>query len=73
MTEKTKVGFGKLDIAGWKSIGKSFLITVAGAVIGFIADLTGVADFGSYQTILATTLPFVANFLYKLLGTYTSK
>lgn len=73
MAEKTKVGFGKLDATGWKSIGKSFLITVAGAAIGFIANLTGIVDFGSYQTIAATALPFVANTLYKWLGTYQSK
>lgn len=73
MAEKIKVGFGKLDATGWKSIGKSFVITVAGAAIGFIANLTGIADFGDFQTIVATGLPFVANFLYKWLGSYQAK
>lgn len=73
MADKIKVGFGKLDSKGWKSIGKSFVITLGGAGIGFIANLTGVADFGSMQTVVATLLPFVANFLYKWLGSYESK
>ena len=73
MAEKIKVGFGKLDAGGWKSIGKSALITVGGAAIGWIANLTGIVDFGDWQTLAATVLPFVANFLYKWLGTYTVK
>jgi hypothetical protein len=73
MAEKIKVvGFGKIDMNGWKSVGKSFLITVAGAAIGFIANLTGIVDFGSYATLAATLLPFIANFLYKWLGKYES-
>lgn len=67
------VGPWKLDATGWKSIGKSFLITLGGAAIGFIANLTGLVDFGSWNTVMATTLPFIANFLYKLLGTYEAK
>ena len=74
MTDKVKiVGVGKLDMTGLKSIGKSFLITLGGAAIGFIANLTGLVDFGSFATLAATFLPFVANFLYKWLGTYESK
>lgn len=69
----TIVTNGKLDSNGLKSIGKSFLITLGGAAIGFIADLVGVVDWGSYQTMAATALPFIANFLYKWLGKYQSK
>ena len=72
--EKIKlVTAGKLDQAGLKKIGKSFLITVGAAVIGWIANLTGVIDFGSFESIITVSLPFVTNFLYKLLGTYESK
>ena len=74
MAEKIKIiGVGKLDMNGLKSIGKSFLITVAGAAIGFVANLLNVVDFGSWQTLVATALPFIANTLYKWLGTYESK
>jgi hypothetical protein len=74
MAEKIKiVGVGKLDMNGLKSIGKSFLITLGGAAIGFIANLLNIVDFGSWQTLAATLLPFIANFLYKWLGSYESK
>lgn len=74
MAEKTKViSNGKLDSEGLKKIGKSFLISLAGAGIIFIGDLTNVADFGSWQTYTATFLPFAVNFLRKWLGKYESK
>lgn len=74
MADKIKiVGPGKLDKEGWKKIGKSFLITVGGAAIGEILNLLGAIDYGSFQSIAATFLPFVSNFLYKLLGSYESK
>lgn len=74
MTTKVKlVTSGKLDMVGLKSIGKSFLITVGGAAVGVIADLTGVIDFGSFESLAAVGLPFIANVLYKWLGTYQSK
>jgi len=64
---------GKLDMTGLKKVGKSFLITLGAAVIGYIGNLAGVIDFGSAETLVATILPFIVNFLYKLLGTYESK
>lgn len=74
MAEKIKIiTSGKLDTNGLRSIGKSFLITLGGAAIGFIADLTGAVDFGNSAALMATLLPFIANFLYKLLGKYESK
>ena len=63
---------GKLDAQGWKSIGKSFLLTIASAAIAFIADLTNVVDFGGYQNLAVLIIPFVVNFLRKLMGTYES-
>lgn len=74
MAEKIKlVTSGNLDSVGLKKIGKSFLITVGAAVIGWIGNLTGIIDFGSSETLVATVLPFIANFLYKWLGKYESK
>ena len=66
------VSRGKLDLKGWKKIGKSLLLTVGAAVIGWIANSTGVIDYGSAETMVATVLPFIANFLYKWLGKYES-
>ena len=63
---------GKLDKSGMRKIGKSFLLTLGAAAIGFIGNLTGVIDFGSSETLIATMLPFVVNFLYKWLGKYES-
>ncbi len=71
-TKTTIVGPFKLDSTGFKSIGKSFLITLGGAAIGFVGNLTGIVDFGNYTTLAATLLPFVANVLYKFLGSYES-
>jgi len=64
---------GKLDTTGVKKIGKSFLLTVGAAAIGWIGNSAGVIDYGSSATIIATVLPFVVNFLYKWLGKYESK
>lgn len=74
MSKKIKViSNGKLDTDGLKKIGKSFLISLAGAGIIFLGDLTNISDFGSWQTYLATMIPFVVNFLRKWLGKYESK
>ena len=71
---KTKIiTSGKLDTNGLKKIGKSLLLTVGAAVIGWIGNSAGVIDYGSAETIVATILPFVVNFSYKLLGKYESK
>ena len=66
------VSSGKLDSEGLKKIGKSLLISLVGAGIIFLGDLTNIADFGSWQTYIATMLPFAVNFLRKWLGKYTS-
>lgn len=68
----TIVTSGKLDLTGLKKIGKSFLLTVGAAAIGWIADSAGVIEYGSAETLVATVLPFVVNFLYKWLGNYES-
>lgn len=71
---KTKIiSNGKLDKTGLKKIGKSFLLTLGAAAIGWIANSAGIIDYGSAETIVATCLPFVVNFLYKWLGQYESK
>ena len=68
---KTKIiKSGKLDITGCKKIGKSLLLTVGAAVLGWIANSTGVIDYGSAETIVATILPFIVNVGYKWLGNY---
>jgi hypothetical protein len=74
MAEKIKiVNGGKVDTAGWKKIGKSFLITIIAAAIGFIADLTGLVDFGNLNSIAIVVLPWVANTLKVWLLPYESK
>lgn len=74
MTEKIKIiSSGKLDAEGWKKIGKSFLISLGGAAIAFIADLANIVDLGGYQNLLLTFLPFAVNFLKLWLGKYESK
>lgn len=73
MTNKIKIiSNGKIDKTGFKKLGKSFLITLGACVIGYIGNLTGVVDFGNQQTIIATTLPFLVNFLKVWLGKYES-
>ena len=72
--EKIKlIKSGKLDPQGAKKIGKSFLISLAGAAVLFIANITTTIDFGTWQPYVAAMLPFVLNFLRKWLGVYTSK
>ena len=71
---KTKiVSNGKLDSAGLKKIGKSFLLILGAAALGWIGNSTGVIDYGSTETIMATILPFIVNVGYKWLGKYESK
>ena len=73
MAQKIKlITAGKLDKTGLKKVGKSFLLTLGAAALGFIGNLTGIIDFGSSETMVATFLPFVVNFLMKWLGTYES-
>ena len=70
---KTKIiSNGKLDIVGVKKIGKSFLVVIAGAVIGFIGNSIGVIDYGSATTLMATLLPWFANTLRIWLSKYES-
>ena len=70
---KTKIiTNGKLDSTGLKKIGKSLLITIGAAVIGWVGNSTGIIDYGSMETIIATILPFIVNAGYKVLGKYES-
>lgn len=74
MVEKIKIiSNGKLDKNGLKKIGKSFLISLIGAGIAFVAELTNVADFGGLNGLLVAFLPFIVNFLRVWLGKYESK
>ena len=63
---------GKLDMTGLKKVGKSFLLTLGAAAIGWIGNSAGVIDYGSSETLVATILPFAVNFLHKWLGKYES-
>ena len=63
---------GKLDKVGLKKIGKSFLLTIAAAAVGWLASSVDFIDYGSLETIIATFLPFLVNTLYKWLGRYES-
>ena len=73
MTKVKLVTAGKMDAEGWKKIGKSFLISLIAAAIVFLGDLTNVVDFGGFQSIAVTFIPFLVNFLRKWLGNYESK
>jgi len=71
MTEKIKiVGSWKLDKVGWKKIGKSFLLTLAAVGIEFVANITGLVDFGSLTPYVTTFIPFAVNFFKKLILPY---
>lgn len=63
---------GQLDIIGLKKIGKSLLLTICAAVLGWIGNSAGVIDYGSAESLIATILPFIVNALSKWLGTYES-
>lgn len=68
---KTKIiSNGKLDKVGLKKIGKSLLLTLGAAAIGWLGNSVNIIDYGSSATIIATALPFIVNFLYKWLGKY---
>ncbi len=70
---KTKIiTNGKLDKTGLKKIGKSLLLTIGAAVLGWIGNSVGIIDYGSAETIIATILPFIVNAGYKWLGKYES-
>jgi len=64
---------GKLNGEGFKKLGKSLVISLVGAFIVFIGDITNIVDFGGFGAIAATFVPFIVNFLRKWLGTYESK
>ncbi len=71
---KTKIiSSGKMNKEGWEKVGKSLLLTMGAAVIGWIGDSINIIDYGSAETILATCLPFIVNFLTKWLGKYKSQ
>ncbi|MCK5601591.1 hypothetical protein KAR91_06980 [Candidatus Pacearchaeota archaeon] len=61
---------GKLDLIGMKKIGKSLLLTIGAAVLGWVGNSAGVIDYGSAETMVATFLPFIVNAGYKWLGKY---
>ena len=71
---KTKIiKSGKLDKEGLKKIGKSLILTIGAAVLGWIGNTTGIIDYGSAETIVATFLPFIVNAGKKWLCGYESK
>ena len=61
---------GKLDITGIKKIGKSLLITVVAAVIGWVGNSAGIIDYGSFNELAITFLPFIVNTARKWLLKY---
>ena len=68
---KTKIiSNGKLDITGIKKIGKSLLITVVAAVIGWVSNSFGIIDYGSFNELAITFLPFIVNTARKVLLKY---
>ena len=68
---KTKiVTNGKLDKTGMKKIGKSLLLTVGAAILGWVGNSAGVIDDGSLNELAITFLPFIVNAGYKWLGKY---
>lgn len=73
MTKTKIITNGRLDKTGLKKIGKSLLLTVGAAIIGWIGNSTGIIDYGSLETIIATFLPFIVNAGYKWLGKYETQ
>jgi len=73
MAKAKIISNGKLDKTGFKKIGKSLLLTIGAAVLGWIGNSAGVIDYGSSETLAATLLPFIVNAGYKWLGKYESK
>lgn len=59
-----------LDKEGAKKLGKSALISVAGIALGFGLSFLNIIDYGSFETIAATMLPLIANFVRKFAGKY---
>ena len=71
---KTKIiKSGQMDITGLKKIGKSLLLTIGAAILGWVANSAGVIDYGSFNELAITFLPFIVNVGYKWLGKYESK
>jgi len=73
MAKAKIISNGKLDKNGLKKIGKSFLLTIGAAVLGWIGNSVGIIDYGSMETLIATILPFIINSGHKWLGKYKSK
>ncbi len=73
MTKIKIIKSGKIDKVGMIKIGKSLLLTLAAAAVGWLGNSVGIVDYGSYETLVATMLPFVVNALYKVLAPYESK
>lgn len=67
------IGPFQIDSEGFKKIGKSFLISAAGAAIVGIGSLVNVVDIGSWQPLLIAFVPWVVNTLKVWLGNYESK
>ncbi len=72
MTKTKIITNGKLDTNGLKKIGKSLLISLGGAAILFIANLTTTVDFGGFNSYAVVFFPWLANFLKVWLGKYKS-
>jgi len=70
MTKTQTITSGKMDSTGWKKMGKSLILTIGAALIGWILDLTTNFNFGNWHSIVAVCLPLIANFLKKWLGNY---
>ena len=67
------ISAGKLDNAGLKKLGKSLVISLAGALIVFLGDITNIVNFGGFGAMAATMIPFGVNFLRKWLLSYETK
>ena len=64
---------GEIDKKGFGKIGKSFLVSLGGAAILFIAGLATSVDFGGLSAYAVVFFPWVANALKIWLGQYESK
>lgn len=71
---KTKIiSNGKIDLAGLKKIGKSLMISLGGAAILFVANLSTTVDFGGMSAYAVVFFPWLANVLKVWLGKYESE
>ena len=73
MTKEKVIVAGKINIEGFKKVGKGALIGLSGYILTEIPVLFNMFDFGSYQPLAVVVLGVLINFLRKWLTSYKTK